>query len=213
MPQPLPSGFTEQEVLSVIDQVTGPLVSRFRKFAYFDADDLKQEIFGFCWRALPFYDPSKGTLGGYLFRTASNRLCNLKRNSTVRADTPCVHCKQSDDTCGRPPERSDHPEGFCQRYLDWRGRNEKKFALASPFDVSLTDVHRMTADDATTGDMEIDEILRLIRDRLPVADYGNWLRLRDGVHVPADARRKVVAQIKEILAELDLEIDLSAIVP
>ena len=49
-------------------------------FAYFEWDDIAQEVWVICIQALENYKPSKGSIEHFLRRCVANRLRNLKRD-------------------------------------------------------------------------------------------------------------------------------------
>ena len=54
------------------------------KFAYFVGDDVFQEVWHICLRALARYDSTKGNLENYLNRCVSNGIKNLRRDRYYR---------------------------------------------------------------------------------------------------------------------------------
>lgn len=53
-------------------------------FAYFDVEDIAQEIRTWCFEVLDRYDESRGPLDRFLRSHVHNRVCNLRRNRLVR---------------------------------------------------------------------------------------------------------------------------------
>lgn len=59
-------------------------------FAYYENNDVYQEIWGMCLDAMKRYDPAIGPIENYLVRHVTNRLNNLKRDNYFRpgSDAP-----------------------------------------------------------------------------------------------------------------------------
>ena len=66
------------------------------KFAYFDSEDIYQEIYVLCLDALSRYKPENGILEHYLNSHVTNRLKNLKRDKYFRVvlDDPSLTQKR-----------------------------------------------------------------------------------------------------------------------
>jgi hypothetical protein len=74
----------ENEILETIEDVAIRLANKFNGFAYFDCDDIKQEVRIVCLEALNKFNPAKGTLGVFLFAHSYNRITNKRRDTTER---------------------------------------------------------------------------------------------------------------------------------
>lgn len=59
-------------------------------FAYYESNDVYQEVWAMCLDALERYDPTVGPIENYLVRHVTNRLKNLKRDNYFRpgSDAP-----------------------------------------------------------------------------------------------------------------------------
>lgn len=68
-----------------------PIIERLAKnrsangaFAYYDNNDVYQEVWGMCLEALRRYDPTIGPIENYLVKHVTNRIKNLKRDKYFR---------------------------------------------------------------------------------------------------------------------------------
>lgn len=72
------------KVHAIIDKICTD--NRNKTFAYFTVEDIRQEIWIICLKALDGYDPKKGKLEHYLRRSVKNRLYNLKRDKYFKVN-------------------------------------------------------------------------------------------------------------------------------
>jgi len=79
------------EINSDLVQQAYPIIERLARmrsvngaFAYYERDDVYQEVWGMCLEALGRYDISVGPIENFLVRHVSNRLKNLKRDMYFR---------------------------------------------------------------------------------------------------------------------------------
>lgn len=78
---------TEQKLLDEANPIIHSLATiRSAKgaFAYYENNDIYQEVWCMCLEALDRYDPTIGPLENYLVRHVSNRIKNLKRDKYFR---------------------------------------------------------------------------------------------------------------------------------
>jgi DNA-directed RNA polymerase specialized sigma24 family protein len=64
--------------------------SRNGGFAYYEPDDVYQEIWGMCLDAIDRYDPTTGPIENFLVVHVTNRLKNLKRDNYFRPGNDVV---------------------------------------------------------------------------------------------------------------------------
>jgi len=78
----------DRDVLKDLYDEHGPAVYTFAKktLGAEKARDLTQEVFLSAWRARESYDPSKGSLGGWLMGITKNRLIDSYRKAGRRVD-------------------------------------------------------------------------------------------------------------------------------
>ena len=184
----LPSGVTEVVALDTIERVVAVLAPQFN-IGGMDRDDIKQEARIFAMRAISKYDPSRGSLDCYTYRSVKNRLLNLHRNLCYRTDPPCERCHNG-DKCGDDGD-------CCRKYRRWRERQDAKCSLrknASPEQVP---------DKPGPGDLEKDAATREMLDVLDAQLDGqvraDFLRLKDGCPIPHARRAALEDAVLRIL--------------
>jgi DNA-directed RNA polymerase specialized sigma24 family protein len=81
---------------SVLDEAY-PIIEKLAKsrsrnggFAYYEPDDVYQEIWGMCLDAIDRYDPTTGPIENFLVVHVTNRLKNLKRDNYFRPGNDVV---------------------------------------------------------------------------------------------------------------------------
>lgn len=78
------------------------LAERFsnKTFAYYDKEDIKQEVWVICLESLHKYDPERSSakLETFLFRVVSNELTN-KYNKLFKKVNPPVKCRGCNSDC------------------------------------------------------------------------------------------------------------------
>lgn len=80
-------GQTKKQLLNEARPIIEAIAERKRRtgaFAYFQGDDIAQEVWLICLRAVGEYDSTKGKLENYLARCVENRLKNLRRDRYFR---------------------------------------------------------------------------------------------------------------------------------
>jgi DNA-directed RNA polymerase specialized sigma24 family protein len=173
----LPPNFTEEEVLSVIDEVVLSLAPNFT-FAYYDVEDLKQEGRIYAMEALPRYDASyKTTLKTFLYNHVKKRFLNLIRNKYQRTA----------------------PKGLSPERLEkWFKKNSVKRSLLDTLDISDERNEKSDNKPDIIFGMANAELFTLIDIHLPVEYRGDYRCLMEDVKIPKVRRDRVIAVIKEI---------------
>ena len=129
---PLPNGVTEEEFLTVLDNISKRLGHKFR-FGYHDFDDMKQQACIFAMEGLEKYDNTR-PLENFLWTHVRNRLFNYKRNNYQRPDKPCLTCPLFDKNynCSLSQCSKFNNKDDCELYLAWSVRNEAKKNIMQP---------------------------------------------------------------------------------
>ena len=192
----IPPGFTEREVLAIIQKAVDSLAKTFT-FGHYDIDDIKQEGFIFALDALEKekYDSSR-PLENFLYSHIRNRFINLKRNKFRRTDPPCARC-HAGESCP-----SANGGGWCKKYEYWHSRNRTKSNICNP--VALENVndekeHSTRTESTSEQEVEITEALTMIDAQLPIELRATYLQMRAGVSVPKVKRLIVEEAVKKIL--------------
>jgi DNA-directed RNA polymerase specialized sigma24 family protein len=192
-----PPGVTEESFLAALDHCRA-LLARDFAFAYYDRDDIAQEMFLMAAEALPRYDTSR-PLPNFLHAHLVNRLKNLRRDKFQRADSPCRLCYE-----GRHREHAGGRQ--CAPHLAWRKRNSAKANLASPsrLDCARTE-HEAALKHAPRAVDEADhaEAAERLNALLPPELRATFLRLKAGQRVGKADRDRVRAALAHLLPAAD----------
>lgn len=198
----LPPNYSEQEFLQVIDNISQKLAKKF-KFAYFEIDDIKQEIYYWAIRGLEGYDNVR-PLENFLYRHVKNRLINLKRDRYQRPGEPCLKCPEHDpkglvslSQCKLFCDKNQ-----CQIYQEWKDRNLAKKNIVSPIDITIINdenEQNTRAVDNLHHELNAAELLDKIDKELPLALREDYLKMRAGIKLSKIKRDMVQEAILEIL--------------
>lgn len=195
----VPPGLTEEEVLDAIERVVGVLAKNMA-FGPFEVCDIAQQGRLEAIKVLNRggYDPSR-PLANFLYTHVKRRLHNFYRDNCRRNDPPCLICH----SCQKLP--TEHADGqICRRYKEWRARNDRKMMLLGVPDaehVAEPVNHRGEG----TDEVDLQEILRGIDERLPVELRADYLRMRAGEPISRVRREEVEGAVRDILRELGVE--------
>jgi DNA-directed RNA polymerase specialized sigma24 family protein len=199
----IPEDMTEGQVLTIIARATAGLAQKY-KFGFYGVDDIEQECFLFAIDALEKYD-GRGPLENFLRVHIKNQLLNLHRNKLCRYEPPCVNCpffdknkKKSDNQCTEFVNKMD-----CKKWADWSNRNAAKTGIMNPTDIYEVDFDSLINDNEVDFNEIKDELDKLIPSDLR-ADY---LRLLDGVKIPAKSKEKILQIIQESNICQNLKLD------
>lgn len=192
----VPKGYTEATVLECIEKAVALLATSFT-FGIYGVEDVAQEG---RLMALEVLERERFNtslpLAPFLFAHIRNRLINLKRNKFRRTDSPCLLCHRG-NACG--------PDGqICDRYRDWKQRNQSKASLMCPGDLdNIPDEHekRTHTDSTVISESAKNELVEMIDRKLPVELRASFLQMRAGVIIPKARRLQVEAAVKEIIGD------------
>jgi len=188
-----PPGYSEKEVLATIKIVTHHLAPKYT-FGYHTVEDVEQEAFILALEALERFDTTKGgKLKTYIYTYVGNRLKNFKRDNYYRQEYTCKKCGQTDPLCKTCIKRA------------WRAEQKVNILEAN-------DIHSVTDDAALLKDhdweLDSQEIFDAINSQLSLALREDFLKIRDGVHVPKVRRLVVEAAVSEIVKQWKDDADL-----
>lgn len=79
-------GFTDEEVIKIVEQIAGEIAPKY-SFGYYDDVDMIQEACILAFEALENFEPDKGTLKRFLRVHLSNRMKDFKRNNYFKPGT------------------------------------------------------------------------------------------------------------------------------
>lgn len=193
---------SETELLRVIDVISKKLAYKF-KFGYHEIEDMKQQISIFAIEGLKNYD-HKRPLENFLWTHVRNRLFNYKRDNYQRPDKPCLTCPlydpnklQSSSGCVQYSNKND-----CDLYAKWSVRNSSKKNLMYWSTIEeIKDYSNAFSDESNILDINDQEILNILDEKLNGEHRVIYLKLRGGSKVNKADMDKLVAKIKVLLGE------------
>lgn len=203
----LPHGVTEEQFLTVLDNISKRLGHKF-KFGYHSFDDMKQQAAVFALEGLEKYD-NKRPLENFLWTHVRNRLFNYKRDNYQRPDKPCLtcplydaHCKVSTNQCQQYSDKSE-----CELYHSWETRNNRKKNIMKP--VGTEDLAEKANKSATESDIPgaifNQQIIDLLDKYIPAPYRESYLRLKYGEKIYKAEMNKLYEVIQDILREHNYE--------
>jgi DNA-directed RNA polymerase specialized sigma24 family protein len=193
---------TEEELVKTIDRVVNSLAYKF-KFGYFDVEDIKQQGRLFALEGLKQYDGVR-PLFNFLKIHVHNRLCNFKRDNFARLNSPCDTCRHKKTvhnhcTCSKYAVQDE-----CKTYRRWEQRNRSKINLMLPVDISNLEDNEEPAvveNLDVGGDIDYNDLLAAIEDKIPVNQRGLFLRLKYNIKLTQTEKKQLQIIVLEILDE------------
>jgi len=92
---------TYQAASEVIEAIAEAKVRQFRRIAWLDADDIRQEVRLKCSLTLGKFNPDISDLHTFLSRCAENRLRDIKRGVLYKHNKPCFRCPLWNEAAAR----------------------------------------------------------------------------------------------------------------
>lgn len=188
----VPDGYTETEVLGLIEYVCSKLAPQF-VFGYYDLDDLKQEIRIFCLESLSKYERKRGKLSTFFMVVATRKLVNFRRDHLYRMPPTCS-CKN----CLSGIE------------CDYQKHRMAKWCRLNTVKRNLMNINHMGDDDYEDAlvvcDSGMKEIVELIDENLDVLLREDYRKMIEGVSVSKKTRDKIITEIHSILERADYEV-------
>lgn len=197
----IPDGYTEDDVIRIINRIAQRLAPKFR-FGYHGVEDMEQQSRLFAWEALSAYD-GRCNLNTFLFAHVHNRLHNYKRDNFERIDKPCLKCpiNQYSKKLKRCKKYNEDRLEDCEFYYGWILRNNSKRNLMEPADIDGIDdknEHSMWISGDIVDDVDYTELMKKIKDKIPMHSMENFNRFIGGAKLSGIAKTK----IKEIIIEI-----------
>lgn len=202
LPPKLPHGVTEDQFLTVLDNISKRLGHKF-KFGYHSFEDMKQQAAIFALEGLEKYDNTR-PLENFLWTHVRNRLFNYKRDNYQRPDKPCLscplydpHCKKSTSQCLEFTDKSECPE-----YLAWGTRNNSKKNIMKPVgieDLKDNNTAMIQQDNNILTSIANDQIISILDKEIPAQHRETYLKLKYGDKVYKADLNKLCSVIKDIL--------------
>lgn len=194
----LPNNVSEQEFLTVLDNISKRLGHKF-KFGYHDFDDMKQQAAIFALEGLEKYDRSR-PLENFLWTHVRNRLFNYKRDNYQRPDKPCLTCPFFDKNfqCSTNQCSKFLNKNECELYASWNTRNSAKKNIMQPshmdngFDISHA-----------KGDLQnwvqSKEIIEFLDNNIGIEYREFYLKIKHGTKVPKHHLVKLQQHIANLM--------------
>ena len=197
----IPKGYTEQEVLDIIDRVVNHLAPSF-VFGAYDSVDIKQ--YGRL-KALEAIESGKyeegRPLDKFIYSHVRYRYINLKRDKYSRKESPCDKCPFKDagsiSGCKEFNNKSN-----CELWAKWSKTNSAKKSLAKPGDLAINEDGEVAVPCESRPVIEHvaeKELLQLIDKNLPASMRSDWLKLKAGVKLSKDRTNEIYMIVKGIV--------------
>lgn len=183
----IPKGYTESEVLDIIELVSNRMCSRYT-FGYYEEDDIKQECFLMANDALERYD-GRAPLENFLSVHISNRLKTFIRDNYYRKSYTCTACGES------------YCED-CEQCLKRERNNINKRNLMDTIDIDIVNIdgeRNAYYDDIGFELIEASELERKVRQELPANMQEDYIKIMSDVYVTKDRRNEILDKVKEIV--------------
>lgn len=199
----LPEGYTEEQILALLNQVLNKFVKKF-KFGYYAEDDIRQEGLIIGIKCLNIYNPEYD-LKNFLYAHIYKRLINFVRDNHYRKNPPCSICSDAyfNDT------KTTHPNGeYCYKYLMWQKRNNFKKNMMKPLDIDNFNEERdgdlFFVKDTSRSNMISKEIYDIIELKIPMGLRKYFLQLSQGINISPYRKKQLIKIIREILTEEEM---------
>jgi hypothetical protein len=165
--EPTPSGITitYNEAEDIIEAVAEAKARQFKKIAWLDSDDLKQEVRSKCYRTLPRWDPNRADLYTFLSKCAENRLRDLRRGLLYKHNKPCFRCQFWDEDkykSGQHDCTIFRDKYDCDKYR----RHEQYVYLKISVNNPITIDENRISDNKFERIVERSELIEFVYDRL-----------------------------------------------
>lgn len=192
-PQP-PAAYPEAYIRAAQAEAVR-LASRHR-IAFFDAEDLAQELLVKALDIFPKWDPTRPPAP--FLRRALARLCtNVYRDRVRRSDSPCPSC-QDGRFCGR----GDPEAGVCRPFAEWAARWGRKALLMKSGLGAVGDGSDDVGEEARSQsppDFAEAELLARLDAGIPSALRADFMRLRQGMALTVARRAAVLGAARAAL--------------
>lgn len=86
--------FDDPKIKKLIEEIAIATANKYKKIAYYDIEDIRQEVRMKCIKSLKHYDPnrSNATLKTFLITCSHNRIRDIKRSVLYKHNNPCKKC-------------------------------------------------------------------------------------------------------------------------
>lgn len=183
----LPNFLTEEEFLAAFDSVVNKLVKKFT-FNIYDVDDIRQEAFMIAAEGVFNFNPAYNVpLESFLYIHLYKRLINFKRNNYVRKENNCQECRNIGKICTRCEQREK--------------LNMAKKSILEP--ANLDSLAHPTFLNEYEKKIDQETIIAEILERLTPSQVQDFYKIRDGVRINNNKKKRIIEIIEEIMQDLD----------
>lgn len=86
--------YDDPKIKKLIEEIAIATANKYKKIAYYDAEDIRQEVRMKCVKSLNRYDPTRSdaTLKTFLITCSHNRIRDIKRSVLYKHNNPCRKC-------------------------------------------------------------------------------------------------------------------------
>lgn len=189
----VPDGLTETGVVHTINNIINLLAPDF-VFGFNTIEDVRQEGWIFALKILPKFNSydergNRRPLENFMYVGLFRSYLNYYRDHYHK---PCP----VQLTSGVLPKDE-------QRYERWKGRNASVKKVLMP--TAISESTHVYKDDEIVN-IEIDEVEKIIDERLDVDLRADYLRMKSGVSIPHVRRTNVTNAVKQIINTINLEV-------
>ena len=181
----VPEGYTQSQVIDLINKILDGLVSKF-KFGVYDASDIRQEGFIEAMSLLTKFD-GKRPLENFLRATLPNKLKNLRRNKSYVTHVSCSAHNEFTKNCEACESR--------------QNTQLQKRKLLNPIDLDSVnpdgESNFIASDDLNS--LELKESLERINKLLPMDMRVDYLKMKEGLYVNRERRLEIEKKVWEII--------------
>lgn len=197
----IPKGYSEEEVLALIEKISKRLAYKFI-FPPYEYGDVVQEGIILGIEGLEKYSDTY-PLENFLWVHIRRRLCTFKRNNYVRLNKPCLNCPfkayiKQGDICTKFKEKEE-----CELYVAWDAVIQRKKNINSPISMEYENYQESDC----TSDLSNKEILELIDKNISLEMRPLWLKLKGSVKLTRTEMAQIRNDIEIILEKHDINME------
>lgn len=191
----IPEGYTEEEVLAILDRAIWPLAENM-KFGYNEASDMYQEGFILASNVMSKYE-SEGrnncSLENFIRIHVRNRFINMRRDQLYRTTSPCLNCATLHNCTLNVID--------CPKYAAWLRRNNAKRSIMES--TELEDREGECPD--LFEDMWKRDFLEYVKEHISIYNRASLLKLLDNVQLIKKKREELIDELKILYSEFSKE--------
>jgi len=154
----------------IIETIATNKARQFKKIAWLDEEDIKQEVRLKCFRTLHRYDPDRADMHTFLSKCADNRIRDIRRGILYKHNKPCFRCPLWDKAASMKGEH-DCLGFFNKMDCDKFARHERyvQTKLSASHPLNIDDAH--VEDDGFESHIERSELIEYVWSCMPPEHY------------------------------------------